>query len=709
MFIEEDIVIKDTSFDNVIKVFEKNIQDNYNNYKNCSDADESKLYIDAIKDTLHKISQHCTKILNELEVSGLSSSDGYDLYSKRYNDTLKRINTITMTPDDLNVTAPVSNEMINEDGDNVKIESEVLPARRTKKKRPVVEVESAIEFNDDVNEPEPVKTEPKLTQQKEVQAVSSAGEFTYDEVRNETNSNEIYKSDKPEIKEAVHTDDLVRPAHITSIPKAQIEEPKETVESEPKLPQPKEEANVGKKDEIVEEDGIEIESEDTAKIIIAEDKPSEEEETEIDEDDYLSDGPIVNDDVDMELSKEELDNVEIFDKDSEENIDDNTDDGSNTIDADKTYYETSKIISRKRENPMFKTLAKLDNTKYDLAKVSVFDYDGSDEQFRKEYILSRNNMMAAPRVSRIALLMSGHYEEISAYGSFDFGTISRRLTDDGLDFVDREVFLYNSIYSHVMYCSYAKSVPDFDTWCKNIYYPDANSLFFGVYDANSVGVNNYLAECPMCGKQMVIPRENKDLAVAVSNVFKKDELTTFITYKDIMKRDNSPMYKWARDTTIRKQLRNTKYIIDYGVPTLYDYLTTIATMRRIAANKEIDIDLSSVESFSDPETALRIYHYMYIKRIGVPSIVQGTNKIKFIGLTSKADIIEFLNNLDINDWSQLINDNEISEFITKSACDYYIADAKCNDNKCGHVIKHLLFNPKKAVFFKIGEVRANLS
>ena len=707
MFNEEDIVIKDTSFDNVIKVFEKNIQDNYNNYKNCSDVAESKLYLDAIEDTLNKISQHCTKILNELETSGLKSSDGYNLYSKRYNDTLKRIDIISH--DNLKVTAPASNEMVNEDGDNVKIESDVLPVRKTKKKRPVVEVESVIEFNDDINEPK--EPEPKSEQPREVQSVSSAGEFTYDEVRNETNSNEIYKSDKPEIKEAVH-DDLIKPAHITSIPKAQLETPKEDVKpvkNEVALAaQPKEEASTDKKDDVVENDAIEIESEDTAKIIVAKDKPSEN-ETEMDEDDYLSDGPIVNDDVDMELSKEELDNVEIFDKESEEKTDDNVDDGSNDIDDDKTYYETSKIISRKRENPMFKTLAKLDNTKYDLAKVSVFDYDGSDEQFRKEYILSRNNMMAAPRVSRVALLMSGHYEEISAYGSFDFGTISRRLTDDSLDFVDREVFLYNSIYSHIMYCSYAKSVPDFDTWCKNIYYPDANSLFFGVYDANSVGVNNYLAECPMCGKQMIIPRENKDLAVAVSNVFKKDDLATFITYKDIMKRDNSPMYKWARDTTIRKQLRNTKYIIDYGVPTLFDYLTTIATMRRIAANKEIDIDLSSVESFSDPETALRIYHYMYIKRIGVPSIVQGTNKIKFIGLTSKADIIEFLNNLDINDWSQLINDNEISEFITKSACDYYIADAKCNDEKCGHVIKHLLFNPKKAVFFKIGEVRANLS
>lgn len=702
MFNEEDIVIKDTHFDNVIKVFEKNIQDNYNNYKNCSDAAESKLYLDTIEDTLNKISQHCTKILNELEAGGLKSSDGYNLYSKRYDDTLKRIDMITH--DNSKVTAPASNETINEDGDNVKIESDVLPVRKTKKKRPVVEVESVIEFNDDINE----SKEPE--QSREVQSVSSAGELTYDEVRNETNSNEIYKSDKPEIKEAVH-DDLIKPAHITSIPKAQLETPKEDVKPvkiEDALTQPKEEVSTDKKDDVVENDAIEIESEDTAKIIIAEDKPSENED-EIDEDDYLSDGPIVNDDVDMELSKEELDNVEIFDKESEEKPDDSVDDGSSTIDADKTYYETSKVISRKRENPMFKTLAKLDNTKYDLAKVSVFDYDGSDEQFRKEYILSRNNMMAAPRVSRVALLMSGHYEEISAYGSFDFGTISRRLTDDSLDFVDREVFLYNSIYSHIMYCSYAKSVPDFDTWCKNIYYPDANSLFFGVYDANSVGVNNYLAECPMCGKQMIIPRENKDLAVAVSNVFKKDDLATFITYKDIMKRDNSPMYKWARDTTIRKQLRNTKYIIDYGVPTLYDYLTTIATMRRIAANKEIDIDLSSVESFSDPETALRIYHYMYIKRIGVPSIVQGTNKIKFIGLTSKADIIEFLNNLDINDWSQLINDNEISEFITKSACDYYIADAKCNDDKCGHVIKHLLFNPKKAVFFKIGEVRANLS
>ena len=133
MFNEEDIVIKDTSFDNVIKVFEKNIQDNYNNYKNCSDAAESKLYLDAIEDTLNKISQHCTKILNELETSGLKSSDGYNLYSKRYNDTLKRIDIIAH--DNSKVTAPASNEMINEDGDNVKIESDVLPIRKTKKKR----------------------------------------------------------------------------------------------------------------------------------------------------------------------------------------------------------------------------------------------------------------------------------------------------------------------------------------------------------------------------------------------------------------------------------------------------------------------------------------------------------------------------------------------------------------------------------------------
>ena len=58
MIDEEDIVIKDTHFDNVIKVFEKNIQDNYNNYKNCSDAVESKLYLDAIEDTLNKISMN---------------------------------------------------------------------------------------------------------------------------------------------------------------------------------------------------------------------------------------------------------------------------------------------------------------------------------------------------------------------------------------------------------------------------------------------------------------------------------------------------------------------------------------------------------------------------------------------------------------------------------------------------------------------------
>jgi hypothetical protein len=317
-------------------------------------------------------------------------------------------------------------------------------------------------------------------------------------------------------------------------------------------------------------------------------------------------------------------------------------------------------------------------------------------------------MMAAPRVARVALLMSGHYEEISSYGTFDFSTISRKLSDSSMDFVDREVFLYNSIYSHIMYVSNMKAVPDFDTWAKNIYYPDLNSLFFGVYDANSVGVNNYTAECPACGKEMIIPRENKDLAVAVSSLYGKKQLDDFITYKDIMKRDSSPLCKWASETVVRKQLNNTKYIVEYSVPTLYDYLTTIATMRKIAAQKQIDIDLASIETFDDPDTALRIFHYMYIKRIGVPSLVPGTNKIKFIGLSSKADIIEFLNALDVNDWSQLINDIDISDFITRSGVDFYIENAECNDPECKFVIKHLLFNPKRAVFFKIGEVRASL-
>ena len=612
-----------------------------------------------------------------------------------------------------------------QDGGEVRLD--FTPKAKPSKKKAKI----AIEFGEDVSNKPIDKPEPEpLPEPKEEESLK--GETIGNPVK--VSESPIVTNDRIEEKQIEETVeahnkalDGFKPVKIDAIPKPQIEEEIEIDETkreyensvgEVHTPAPV--AEPAKPTSDVDDD-FDIAS-DESKIVVSEDdeiKVDSEDDAAIDANGLISDGPIVNMDDDTDvgmLSEEELASIEIEKEPEEANAEaKDVSDGSDEIDSDKKLYETSKVISRKRENPTLAMLRKFDPKKFDLSKISVFDYDGSDEAFRKEYITSRDNMMAAPRVSRIALLMSGHYEESAACGNFDFTSIGRVLTDGSIDFVDREVFLYNFIYSKIMYCSYARSVPEFDEWAQHIFYPDINSLFFGVYDANSVGENNYTAVCPKCGKTMVIPRENKDIAVAVSNVFKPNDLEKFIKFSDIMKQDISPMYEEAKNKTIRKQLNNTKYIVEYGVPTLFDYLTTISTLRKICQRDNIDIDLSNVETFAEPEVALRIFHYMYIKRIAIPSVTvkpDGKKSVKYVGLRSKADIIEFLNQLDINDYSQLVNARDISDFITKSACDFYLKDCKCTNEtdgvKCDHVVKYLLFNPKKAFFFKIGEARANL-
>lgn len=703
--LNKDLIINamDCSFDNRIMSKESVIRATVDM---CLSGDKSDLEtgVQQIETMLNGIVSTCDSAITELNDRSPELKQKYIDYKISVEKRLAALTTVK----------PVDQQV-----DVVPDEIDISPkknADRRKPKQTPSKPEKKIEFGepdteDTVDVAKSIKPLVEKTKQPSVKDVSDG--ITESELRNESSIGNVSVSSKE--KEAIdmleNNTDLVRPEGLSSIPKPVVDDVESVIEEQPTTDQKTDFVSKPIVDD--QSDEFEIESDEPKMIVIDDSDKTDNNSDEIDDEyfdanGYKSEGPIVNVD-DVDLTEEQLAEVTIADKEDVDNHKQEiVDESINSIDKDKTLYDTSKVISRKRENPMFKTLSKLDIKKYDLGKVSIFDFNGEDEEFRKEYIISRNNMMAAPRVARVALLMSGHYEEISSYGTFDFSTISRKLSDSTMDFVDREVFLYNSIYSHIMYVSNLKSVPDFDAWAKNIYYPDLNSLFFGVYDANSVGVNNYTAECPACGKEMVIPRENKDLAVAVSALYGKKDLDEFITYKDMMKRDSSPLCKWASETIIRKQLNNTKYIVEYSVPTLYDYLTTIATMRKIAAQKQIDIDLASIETFDDPDTALRIFHYMYIKRIGVPSIVPGTNKIKFIGLNSKADIIEFLNALDVNDWSQLINDDDISEFITRSGVDFYIENAECNDPDCKFVIKHLLFNPKRAVFFKIGEVRASL-
>lgn len=419
-----------------------------------------------------------------------------------------------------------------------------------------------------------------------------------------------------------------------------------------------------------------------------------------------------DDDLDVEIdgdSDEDLSNIEFDEKSGKNEERFKRIEQEFSTAPDGMQMMNVKSVSRKKMSDTLKALSKINTEGLDIDKITMFDFNESDDNIRREYLKSRNDMVASPKVSRIGLLMSGHYEEISAYGNFDLISIQRNISNSDKDFVDRELIMYNSIYDHVKFVSYSTEKPSFEEWAKHIYYPDISSLFYGVYDANSVGENVYTFRCPFCGTYSSVSKKNKDLAVAVPEELTKDTLENFITSKDLIKKDFTDIAKWARTSIVRKQLSSSKIIVDYAVPTLYDYLVVLNTARRIS-QRDLggSLDISSIELFNtdaNEEDAMRILAYMYIKSIGVPSKVENSNKFRYIKLTEKADIIEYINSLDLEDYSELFTGNKVQDIFTKTATRYFIENAVCENEKCKRNVKYIAIDPKQIFFFKIGEVR----
>ena len=143
-----------------------------------------------------------------------------------------------------------------------------------------------------------------------------------------------------------------------------------------------------------------------------------------------------------------------------------------------------KKVNRTKISDTLKEISKLNTDSIDIKKTNFVEYDVNDKQMVKEYVRSHNDQVASPKVSRIALLMSGHYEEITAFGNMDMFAIARAVNNSDISFAQRENEILHQIYDHVKYVSYSKTKPDFSTWAKNIMYPDLQSLYYAVYDEN---------------------------------------------------------------------------------------------------------------------------------------------------------------------------------------------------------------------------------
>ena len=663
--------------------------------------------------------QQLQNMMQNVYKVGNTINSGNDVEkAKEFSDIVDSLNSIMREKRQkaINATIEKTNEVKENNSDSSSVSKEFSPQKVN------------------MNEPEPLPKQVDITppSSKEAEIASEA------EAKSAISSSEI-----------VHEDDL--PKDMKPSRKEWVEFkviPAPVFENSPEQPKPSTEQNhsdIEKHEEATEKtdkpteqsqstkEEIAIETPDTVENIIVsntddktEDKKDESEDVLSDFDDILTVKPFDGDD--------DLDDIVLEDApESKEDDTSNNEEFSVETKEDKAKEEEERIkkiedeyssipedleihsikqVSRVKVSDTLKALTKLNTDNIRLEKLEMYDFDANDENIRRGYLKTRNDMIASPKVSRVSLLMSGHYEEISAYGNYDLTSVQRVIYNNSSNFYERERILYESIYGHVQYVSYSKTKPDFDTWAKNIMYPDIASLFYGVYDANSVGDNNYNFDCPFCYNEVSIARKNKDLTVAVPKELTADKLDKFITTKDVFGLDTVEISKWAKTATVRKKLSKTNIIVDYGIPTLYDYLTMLGTFNRInARDMRNEFDMSIIEGFNVDESNendfMRMMGYLYIKDIGTPVRVGDTNKFRYIRLKSKADIIEYVNSLNIDDYNELFKGKDVTDIMVKSATRYYLKDCQCPN--CKRNIKFVAINPKQIFFFKIGEERNRMS
>jgi hypothetical protein len=440
-------------------------------------------------------------------------------------------------------------------------------------------------------------------------------------------------------------------------------------------------------------------------IVLDDDKKEEDSETE-----YIDNYPALTEDDFSEDDAKNIDDIELV---NNENNEENKD----IIELPEELTEYSiKSISRSKTNSFKAKLQKKDIDEKTISAINLFPYNENDENIRKEYLLSRNNMIASPHVSKAILLMSGYSIDISSFGNWNTLSLERTMRNNSYDFVDKELIILNAIYDRIVYFSYVKNKPTFEEWLATIKFPDYDILFYGLFDANYPGINYYKITCPYCGlEDIVVGKENKDLVVAIDNNHSADSLSELLTTKEMGKLDTSShLPKWATTTRLRKMTPNTKTLFEYEVPTLLDYVRMLTTVRRISQRDNTPIDLSKILE-PESEEYSRLLLYLYIKTVGLPSPIYGDKlrpkeptSYKYIGLTNKADIIEIINSLDFDDYLSLLNGDPIKDLLLKKSVYYFIKDIQCTNKDCGKIIKYINLDPRKIFFSRITEAQTTL-
>jgi len=351
-----------------------------------------------------------------------------------------------------------------------------------------------------------------------------------------------------------------------------------------------------------------------------------------------------------------------------------------------------KEIIKVGSNPYIKNLKNFNPNPNDII---VEDIEDTDQEFRKAYFESRNNLLTAPRGVRVPFLMSGYHADISAISHADAISIARHLNNK--NYIERLENILNITYAHII--STSKGDLTFEQWIEITKWPDIEAAYFGMYHAAFPGTQKYVITCHRCSNQFDLSVNNEDLAYITGKYIREQDVKVIMSGVDAAIK-NTLIYKKANPIEpIKHRLNTTKIYVEYEIPSIKSY---VQTLRALSLSDKFE-DVANIENPDSPEFVfLRLYPY--IKRVALPVIVESENEriVRYKGSYDKNIIISVVDSLSPDDFQDLFSPQEVQDLVTLNSIRYSLKPTKCPH--CNNNIRAIPISLKDTFFTKVLEI-----
>jgi hypothetical protein len=318
--------------------------------------------------------------------------------------------------------------------------------------------------------------------------------------------------------------------------------------------------------------------------------------------------------------------------------------------------------------------------------------------FNAQYLNPANSPLVA-RITRVPLLLSGYYAEMSAADYGDMFSISRLAADEKTRFSKLFTAQLMLLYKKLIFASFSKGKPDPDEWLKKTYMPDINQLYYGIFDATFPGRTTYQITCGKedCGYEFDVVKENRELNFAmrksITPEFIRNLLTLKTTPEELMKTD---IYKEAHTPYNKKVLTDYQYKVCYRVPTLYDMVEWLDVFDQELKDNFDDFDgVTDVTKSEHPVLKMLTYISSLIVPVIIGKNTEGKDVINFYTIDTTIEdnekrmgnrrlIVKLLMALPKEIFRELFRGEEVRSLLTLKGMIHMLHNVKCPN--CGTML-----------------------